>query len=302
MSGRTLIDRARGAARHYGRQFARPVMRVAASNHYLRDAINRRHLAMSWQSRSEFHETFAKVFYPDHSGGNGTWLTQFCGNTIRMPLDAETFARDWDLAVSITAHDWEVKQAYEILIRQGEIDLFVDIGANFGTHSLLFLSCGIRTISFEPNGECCSHFKALADLNGLPREIHNVALGSAEGQATLRFPKGRTWMGSIKLDPGGNDIVEQKVEVHTLDSYKLGGRMLIKIDAEGAELDILAGAADMLKTFKPKIIFESFDTKERQRFVDFFSNHDYRICSLPLGNSEPFLRSAATNFIAMPND
>ncbi|CAA9891487.1 conserved hypothetical protein [Candidatus Methylobacter favarea] len=77
-----------------------------------------------------------------------------------MPLTSERFWLDWDTAVSITGHDIEIKQTYEALIGSSEPpELFIDIGANYGTHSLLFLVHQIKTITFEPNASCHDFFQ-----------------------------------------------------------------------------------------------------------------------------------------------
>src|ERR1700722_9247274 len=49
-------------------------------------------------------------------------------------------------------HDSELKQTYASLIQlEHPPRLVLDIGANYGTHSIIFLSHDIETVSFEPN-------------------------------------------------------------------------------------------------------------------------------------------------------
>ena len=299
---RRLLARGLGAARHYRKMATRPLIRMLASSRIARKPLNGLHNAMSFEARAQFHEAYAKIFYPQLSGQNGFWLSHFNGHMLKLPLATPSFARDWDLAVSITAHDWEVKRTYELLLQDRAIDLFVDIGANFGTHSLLFLVSGVPAVSFEPNADCCAHFAELAALNGLDADIRNVALGAAPGWATLRFPEGKSWLGSIMRENDTHAMLKQKVEVRTLDSYRLQGRMLIKIDAEGAELDILRGGMETIGSQRPLIIFESLDLDERHDYQAFFVERGYVIQGLPLGQQSDFLYSPQTNFIAVPRE
>jgi hypothetical protein len=70
----------------------------------------------------------------------------------------------------------------------------------------------------------------------------------------------------------------------TLDSLLprlLGKRVLIKIDAEGSELDVLAGGLEVLHQVRPPIIFESIDRGARPLTLRFLSNHGYVVLELP---------------------
>jgi hypothetical protein len=58
---------------------------------------------------------------------------------------------DWGLSLLVAGHDVEIKETYRYLLEERKPKLFFDIGANYGTHSLIFLTHGVRTISFEPN-------------------------------------------------------------------------------------------------------------------------------------------------------
>jgi hypothetical protein len=62
---------------------------------------------------------------------------------------------DWFLALATLGDDSTVKKTYAAIVSSSrKPDLFLDVGANYGTHSLLFLAHGIRTWSFEPNARC----------------------------------------------------------------------------------------------------------------------------------------------------
>ena len=108
---------------------------------------------LSIPQRERFHSEFAKLFRNGITRSRpGTWSVNFAGKDILIPLNPDTLWLDWDLAVSILRHDTELMETYAGLIghRSYRPQVFVDIGANYGTHSLLFLVHGLPALSFEP--------------------------------------------------------------------------------------------------------------------------------------------------------
>src|SRR5437667_2890756 len=131
-----------------GAQFlSRQSIRAIAASSWSRRVLNDVYLVLTPSQRALFYKSFAKLFRNNRTQGrDGTWKVAFASKNILMPLTSETFWLDWDTAVSIVGHDIEVKQTYESLIGLSSMkpDLFIDIGANYGTHSVLFLVHGIR--------------------------------------------------------------------------------------------------------------------------------------------------------------
>ncbi len=253
-----------------------------------------------------------------HVVSDGDWSARLGGKLVRMPLRSETIWLDWDSAVSICGHDIEVKETYENFLESKQVpDLFVDIGANYGTHSLIFLVHGINSVSFEPNQRCHVKFREMCHINGVSPHIESVALGSEEGRAVLRYAEHETWSGSIypemsTVEKPNDDVHVEEVPQRTIDSYFAeNGRekMLIKIDAEGSERAILCGGRRTLQDRRPVTIFESHVIDgTRQEILDFFEGLDYRIYRMPYRpdeganplSREEFLGSTQENFIAVP--
>ena len=304
----------------HGAQFlSRPSVRAIAASSWSRRVLNVVYLLLTPSQRALFHESFAKIFRNNHvQGRNGTWKVAFASKNILMPLTSETFWLDWDTAVSIVGHDIEVKQTYESLIGLSSMkpDLFIDIGANYGTHSVLFLMHGIRTITFEPNSSCRDYFSKICELNHLIPTLEPVALGACNGHVELKYPKHDTWLGSTNGEIASSlslssELKVEKVTQETLDDYFSEiehHRTLIKIDTEGNELAVLEGATKILIVVRPLIIFECWPGKQRNKILTFLGSLNYSVYSLPwspTSKSEPlspeqFCSNVSANFIAVP--
>jgi hypothetical protein len=77
-----------------------------------------------------------------HTSADGLWRLRFAGTQIVLPLRRESFWLDWGFALGVLGHDAEVKRTYEMLLLSDRPDLFIDIGANYGTHSMLMAAAG----------------------------------------------------------------------------------------------------------------------------------------------------------------
>ncbi len=297
----------------------RSIVRSFAARPGSRAILNRYYDHLGPKDRATFQSRYSRVFRrEDIPMSPGAWQVNFAGRGLRVPLRPEWAWLDWDLAVSIVGHDIEVVQTYEAFLNSFERpDFFFDVGANYGTHSILFLSAGIPVIAFEPNPNCHSYFEAACGLNGFSGRWEQVAVGSAPDEIELVFPEKETWLGSVSADvtsgrDGWGDVTRLSVPVRSLDSYTKDiplGKVLIKIDVEGYEIEVLKGAAQMLRDYKPTIIFESNDAKLRPELFGLFEEFSYRIHPLPYRPSSrlrafghaAFLASTATNFIALPS-
>lgn len=259
------------------------------------------------------------LFRPEHAPcpiQPGLWHVNFAGKRIAVPLTLERISLDWDIAVCILGHDVEVKQVYRHLICSDERpDLFIDIGANYGTHSILFLAHGIETISFEPNTDCHNHIRELCSLNNVIPWIENHMLGDSQEPAELSFPEGQPWLGSTSTTVkrslrSSYTLISRVVAQRRLDDYlpqlMNHKRVLLKIDTEGSEAHILRGARRLMTRFRPMIIFESLPG-DRSDLFEAITTANYRIVGLSLLKSSThamtlseFSEAPQTNFAAYP--
>jgi FkbM family methyltransferase len=141
------------------------------------------------------------------------------------------------------------------LIRPGSC--VVDIGANIGFVSY-GMSLDATVEAFEPMPLSLRHLRALATRRARIHP-HGVALSDVPGLATLYVPTvdGHPDLEMARLDQPGNVPCESMtVEVRTLDTYSFPDVSLVKIDVEGHERAVLAGAVQTIAREQPALMIE----------------------------------------------
>ena len=159
----------------------------------------------------------------------------------------------------------EVRQEVERIASRG-VNV-VDIGANIGYYSILasrLIGRDKRVFSFEPQASMVSKLRRNIDANDVHNiEVFQYALADKSGTASFNLPQeGVEAFGSMHSNGRFKVAKTVEVEMHRLDDVleKLGNPKigLVKMDAEGAELLILQGAAKLLASAdKPDLIFEA---------------------------------------------
>lgn len=121
-------------------------------------------------------------------------------------------------------------------------DLFLDIGANVGSYTVLASGVsGARTIAFEPDPGTARNLHRNIAVNHIGHlvTVHESALGSRTGE--VAFTVGRDTVNKVA---GAHDGGTQMVPIGRLDDIPgVLGAAAIKLDVEGYEEHVLAGAA-----------------------------------------------------------
>ena len=141
--------------------------------------------------------------------------------------------------------------------------LFLDIGANKGIWAWHLARAARQVHAFEPHPKL---FRILSLWRRRNVTAHQVALSDKPGEAELRVPirsRGFSNQGSslstLKV-PDELPHATVRVEARTLDSYNFENVGLIKIDVEGHELAVLAGARETIARCRPNLIVELEET------------------------------------------
>jgi FkbM family methyltransferase len=206
-----------------------------------------------------------------------------------------------------------------------EIDLFrqivrpgqtvLDVGANFGTHTLwLAQAVGPAGLvyAFEPQRIVFQTLCANLALNGILNvRAYQAALGAQPGSITvppLDYHRPNNF-GGVSLDPRG---VGEEVPLLTVDGLALDACQLMKIDVEGMEGDVLAGAEQTIRRLRPVLYVENDREEKSPELIARIQALDYRLWwHLPplynpnnfLGNREDvFPRILSVNVLCLPRE
>jgi FkbM family methyltransferase len=137
--------------------------------------------------------------------------------------------------------------------------VILDIGANIGNHSLFFGAQEKveRVIAFEPIPETFEILQKNVQLNDLQSKIdgHNIALGEEDGQLAIAwYSPDCTDCTVLKREKDGTGTIPAR----KLDS--LAGELgmdridFVKLDVEGFESFVFAGARETFEKFKPPYV------------------------------------------------
>jgi FkbM family methyltransferase len=151
-------------------------------------------------------------------------------------------------------------------LREGGV--FFDVGANIGltSFSLLPLVGGpaLELHLFEANPECCRLLELSARHSGHEATfITNCCVGAAGGTARLSVPAGHTQAGRI------TEVGDVEVPVVRLDDYAERNAIdriaLLKVDVEGFEPEVLAGAETLLREGRIEAIFTEVSVEAQSK-------------------------------------
>lgn len=128
-------------------------------------------------------------------------------------------------------------------------DLFIDVGANIGSYTILAgAAIGAKCLSYEPIPETFQWLMDNINLNGIydRTEAKNIGIGRERG--FLNFTGDKDTVNHVIAFEEKTSLGKSiSVAVETLDD-NIGNRqpVLIKIDVEGFETEVIAGAKQTL--------------------------------------------------------
>lgn len=176
--------------------------------------------------------------------------------------------------------------------------IIIDIGANIGFYTLKAAlrmpSCKIY--SFEPNPDTYNRLLKNIELNKLGNVFpFQQAVNSIDG--VVKFKKdAQSWTSHIAVDDEYNSEDLITVDAVMLDDFLVQHGVdlldLLKIDAEGAEYDILLGARKSLKKIKT-IVLEYHSNELLVSIKDYLEDNGFyeilRECAIYNGSNMGYL-------------
>lgn len=139
----------------------------------------------------------------------------------------------------------------------------VDIGGWLGPWTRELARWCTTVHTFEPQPDLAAFLRRVVPANVT---VHENAVGEAPGVLPLVIPSaehGDRALASLGREPGEGAIVHQ-VDVVRLDDMGFTDVGFVKIDVEGHEREVIAGAHALLSEQRPRLLLEA-----EQRHLDF---------------------------------
>jgi FkbM family methyltransferase len=193
-------------------------------------------------------------------------------------------------AIAYLTRRYDQRNVKLILSRLPRGGQFFDVGANVGLISaqISHYRPDVSITSFEPNPAAVEILRRnLADTRST---IVTAAVAASTGAARFVAPEHDLGGGRILPDPGDGDGFE--IDVVSLDTYCRAHGIrhvdVLKVDVEGAEPDVLAGARKLLTRSIDTVLLEANDTlldargASRRDLITSMKAHGFR----PLGRTD----------------
>lgn len=140
-------------------------------------------------------------------------------------------------------HEFEDMSFVLHFLRDG--DLFVDVGANIGSYTILASSeKGVKTIAIEPIPLTFKYLLKNIQTNNIENKVNALNIGIGSKNSQIKFTQSYDTKNRIAFDGEANTC---SVTVKRLDDIlNLKSPTLLKIDVEGAEPDVVMGMTTVL--------------------------------------------------------
>jgi FkbM family methyltransferase len=187
-------------------------------------------------------------------------------------------------------------------------DLIIDVGANVGHISLLLSDIvGADNIfAFEPTPVSFQRLVENWRVNNWPTEnLFQMAVGASSGLAHIPDTTSPETKNSITSANGTTRMVS--VPMVSLDDYRIRwrGRQigLLKIDVEGYEPEVFAGAQEFLRKDRPRLVmFESLAGVVDREIAAILLSSGYELFQLDRAGKPDFSTCSAQNLFALPKE
>lgn len=168
----------------------------------------------------------------------------------------------WARAVRRAQQTERELQLVQALLTKG--DVFVDVGANRGLYTQAALLRRAHVVAVEPLPWLADPLRSLIGKRGV---VHATAVGTSKGTQRLYVPmtsdsRVDTRSSLLAEANPGFDLESIEVEVTRLDRL-VDKAEVVKIDVEGAEVDVLESASGLLES-RPAILVEVEARHHRQ--------------------------------------
>lgn len=190
----------------------------------------------------------------------------------------------------------------------------VDVGANVGQFSLLSWSLWPKAhiYAFEPQAQPAEVFGRVFPRSA-PVTLYLAAVGARSGRAEMNVSRRNDCSSLLPISgamprilPGTDKVGTADVEIGPLSAYlsaeEIADPALLKIDVQGAELDVLHGCGDLLDRFRyvyAELSFVELYTGQPlcHEIIEFLAARQFRVTSVLNVNSDAQGRPLQADFL-----
>ena len=175
------------------------------------------------------------------------------GTSVEFPL--ETY---WQYQRFRWMHP-EIQLFEELVDELGPGDVFYDVGAHLGWHTVVAASVDkdVEVVAFEPHPKTASRLSTVFETTGHEAILKQLALYDRPG--TVEFTAAAA--AGAQIAGARGDHPDETISVDTVDGDALVARGeiqppdILKVDAEGAEAEVLRGLEGTIESHPPRIIY-----------------------------------------------
>ncbi|MFL6537609.1 MAG: FkbM family methyltransferase [Chthoniobacterales bacterium] len=230
------------------------------------------------------------LFYGTCPGFAGRF--PYFGTRVFFPRGATAF----HAACAQGIFEYDNVRILQQLYREGSY--MFDVGANLGLMAIpiLHMSQTSRVVSFEPSPNSVPFLQKTISQSAYAERWRLIAkaVAAEHGYAEFSLSDPRSGLyDSLKPTHRAGELRRVQVELTTLDAeWKAIGQpdvSIIKIDVEGAEVDVLRGALACLQQTRPTVLLEWNRTNllahgsAPEELLTFAKQHGYEIFGVPTG-------------------
>ncbi|HUL58694.1 MAG TPA: FkbM family methyltransferase [Anaeromyxobacteraceae bacterium] len=228
------------------------------------------------------------------------WNARLPNTNVAVPLLGEPLG----LALFLYGESWK-PEALRRIATCVPVSMVLDVGANEGQTVLDLTKADLGqldVLAFEPNPACAYYLEKLIRLNGWRHvTLFPIALSDAARCVPLERASENDAGASLipTLRPGLPIESRQVVPCFSLDQLIEAGAVqvkpsfLMKVDVEGAELDVLRGSQRALRSSRPFIMCEVLWAHCDER-IEFMQGRNRDLMKLLLANDYAVFRFVLT--------
>lgn len=191
---------------------------------------------------------------------------------------------------------YEPMKTEALLAQLREGDVVVDVGAHTGYYTVIaskLVGTTGKVFAFEPRPVNASLLRNHLKVNGIDNvTVFEKAVSSSTGEALFDVSRGT---GRGRLSDTGELPVETRSLDELLDQSHIDEPTFLKIDVEGGEVGVLAGAKRLIDEGRPRILVATHSDETHQSVTRFLDENRYDYSILDPGGE-----SGDTEILACP--